>query len=290
MASTTGDTFHHDDSTQFRKLPVMQFPTSHSRPTSENRYWASFKQQSSIQHVAAIGSITFSEVAPHDLAICSSARVQIYAGSNQAPSKTLSRFKDVVHCVAFRQDGGLLAASTADRIVKVFDLATKSVLRMFKGHNDAVRVVRFDNQCPARVMSASDDGTMRLWDIPSSSCVKVLRGHTDFIRGLVQTKDGKWISASYDHSVRVWDGASGECILQMDQGAPCDAIVLLPGHDRVAVGAHNGLRILSIETGEVVAHLEIHQMAVTALCLDGTGTRLLSGSLDHHLKVGSIVR
>ncbi len=40
--------------------------------------------------------------------------------------------------------------------------------------------------------------------------------------------------------------------------------------------------------GKLLHTLSNHQKTITTMCLDGTGTRLLTGSLDQHVKVYSL--
>lgn len=82
--------------------------------------------------------------APHLVAVTGSARVQLYHPETHAVQKTFSKFKEGGSLGAsFRRDGKLLAAGTEEGPVKVFEVASKTMLRSFKGHDAAAHRVKF---------------------------------------------------------------------------------------------------------------------------------------------------
>ena len=271
---------------QFRKLELKRFPAVSKRLSSEARYWKNFKNAKVISHYAKISDIDFSPVEPHDLAVSASTRVFIYDGPTGAEKKTLSRFRDVAYSGRFRSDGQLLVAGTGDAYVKVFDLSSRTVLRHFKGHSASVQVARFGLN-PTEIMSASDDASVRIWDMPTYKHKVVFNGHRDHVRCAIEgtSSASTWISGSFDHSIRLWDARTGKMTMKMDQGAPVESIVLLPGGGLLAAAGHNGIKIWDLlGGGRMVQHLETHRKAVTCLAVDSTNSRLISGSADQHIK------
>ena len=73
----------------------------------------------------------------------------------------------------------------------------------------------------------------------------------------------------------------------MQHEAPIECVLSLPtGSAVLSGGSESQLKIWDIIAGGKLRHkLYNHQKAVTCLSLNGDGTRLLSGSLDHHVKV-----
>lgn len=49
--------------------------------------------------------------------------------------KNLSKFKENAYGGTFRSDGQLLCAGGDEKVVKLFDVHSKSLLRVFKGHS-----------------------------------------------------------------------------------------------------------------------------------------------------------
>lgn len=48
--------------------------------------------------------------------------------------KNYNRFKEAAHGAVFRNDGRLLLAGSDESAVKLFDVSSKHLLRVFKGH------------------------------------------------------------------------------------------------------------------------------------------------------------
>jgi U3 small nucleolar RNA-associated protein 15 len=273
--------------TNYQKLKLKQYPKTPTSLTSEARYWKNFKFTILLRQISAVTSIDFSPVAPHEFAISSSSRVQIFDPNTNKVSSTLSRFKDVVYSGSFRNDGKLLVAGGEEGVVRLCDVSTKFVLRNFKGHEKAVHVTKFSPN-NMHVMSASDDRTVRCWDMTTSEELIVLKGHKDHVRcGAPQSAD-VWITGSYDHLVRLWDVRTGESINILDHGHPVESVLVYPGGGIIVSAGGPTVKIWDIlGGGRVLDSLENHQKTVTSLCLDSERSRLFTGSLDRHIKVFS---
>ena len=66
-----------------------------------------------------INSIYFSPVEPHNFAVTSSARVQIYSPVSNTVKKTISRFTDIAYSGHIRSDGQLIVAGDATGLIQV---------------------------------------------------------------------------------------------------------------------------------------------------------------------------
>ncbi|KAF4321028.1 hypothetical protein BBO99_00000807 [Phytophthora kernoviae] len=251
---------------EFKRLVLKQFPATNEVETAENSYWKKFHTPQELQQVGPVTHIDVSPVTPHHVAITSSTRIHLYNTSTNEIVKTFSRFRDVVYSGTFRSDGKLLVAGGENPYVQVLDINTRSILRSFKGHTGAIRSTHFsaDN---VHVLSCSDDKTAR----PSSQNV--------------------WATGSYDHTVKLWDlRASDQTVskstMNLDHGAPVEACMVMPGGSLLLSAGGNSVKVWDILSGGRLLHsFSSHQKTITSLGLDGTGTRLMTGSLDGHLKI-----
>lgn len=61
-------------------------------------------------------------------------QVQVYSTVNNALQYSLSRFKQTAYGGLFRKDGKLLAAGSDDGFLRLFEVQSHKLLRIFKGH------------------------------------------------------------------------------------------------------------------------------------------------------------
>ncbi|KAJ1560783.1 snoRNA-binding rRNA-processing protein [Nowakowskiella sp. JEL0078] len=75
----------------------------------------------------------------------------------------------------------------------------------------------------------------------------------------------------------------------MVHGTPVENLIELPGGSLIASAGGNQIKIWDIlGGGRIISNIINGQKTVTSMCLDGSGTRLLSGSLDRLVKVYSV--
>eukprot|EP00095_Tigriopus_kingsejongensis_P009714 maker-scaffold115_size343722-snap-gene-2.22 protein:Tk09714 transcript:maker-scaffold115_size343722-snap-gene-2.22-mRNA-1 annotation:"u3 small nucleolar rna-associated protein 15 homolog" len=162
---------------RYRPTPLVRWPSKSAQTVSEDaRYWQGVQFPVSVQESGPVKCLDISPKAPHYIAVTGSARVQVYNPESNSVYKTFSKFKEGAFGAKFRSDGQLMAAGTEDGPVKMFDLATKTLLRSFKGHEQCVQRVDFTSDLKT-VASFSDDQTVRLWDIATEAQVARFEGH-----------------------------------------------------------------------------------------------------------------
>lgn len=81
-----------------------------------------------------IDYIDVMSVEPYFFAVTSSAKVQIYNPITHQVHRQFTRFKDAAYGASFRSDGKLIIAGSDEGNMKLFDVGSKSLLRIFKGH------------------------------------------------------------------------------------------------------------------------------------------------------------
>lgn len=150
-----------------------------------------------------------------------------------------------------------------------------------------------------RVLSCSDDTTVRLWDVPSQSTITTFVSHTDYVRsGQVSSTDPHIIlTGSYDGTVRIFDTRTGECELLMGSTSggssagtlPVEQVLMYPSGTVALSAAGSILRVWDIVAGgRCLRAMSNHQKTVTSLTFNANSSRLLTGGLDHMVKVYDI--
>lgn len=255
--------------------------------SAEGAQWRLYRRPLTLPLKAAPTHLEFSPVAPYDVAVASSLQVDIFSTQTNAVYRTLSRFKDIVHCASYRYDGKVLAAGDERGQTQLFDLSSRAVMRTFHGHESAVHVARFSRES-TQLFTASDDHRALCWDVQAESQIRAFDGHSDFIRSgaLNPASSHMFVTGSYDHTVRLWDVNSPNCVMTLKHAAPVEDLVLLPGGGVLASASGNTLTLWDILSGGRVLHsVSAHSKTITALSTDHEGRHILSASLDRMVKV-----
>jgi WD40 repeat protein/tRNA A-37 threonylcarbamoyl transferase component Bud32 len=108
-------------------------------------------------------------------------------------------------CLAFSEDGRLLACTCRDNTIILWDAATGQTLLHFRGHADHVNSLAFspDGQ---RLASGSRDHTIKIWDTTTGQEILTLAGHSDRVLSVAFSPDGKRLaSAGADGTIHIWD-------------------------------------------------------------------------------------
>jgi len=203
--------------------------------------------------------------------------------------KTISKFKDVVHSATFRKsDGKLIVAGGDYPVVKLFDIKSRTQLRQFKGHSGAVKVAKFSIDA-VHVLSGSNDKTMRCWDIASEQQLHCWT-HEDYIRcGCVSpSSPDLWVSGSYDHTVKIWDRRQSDShpVMTLEHGYPVEDLLIFPSGSILLSVGRNEMNYWDLLAGGKLLHQSSnHQKTITCCCMDAEGQRILSGGIDHYIKV-----
>ncbi|XP_069483597.1 U3 small nucleolar RNA-associated protein 15 homolog [Ambystoma mexicanum] len=273
----------------YKPVVVQSLPKLGEKVTQDSLYWKNYKTPVQIKEFGAVTNIDFSPLPPYNYAVTASTRIHIYGRYSQEPIKTFSRFKDTAYCGTYRSDGQLLVAGSEDGVVRLFDMNGKAALRQFDGHNKAVHVVGFTSD-KFRVLSGSDDYMCKLWDIPNSTDIVSYKEHTDYVRCGCTSKLNAdlFVTGSYDHTVKVFDARAEKSVMTMEHGQPVESVLLYPSGGLLVSAGGRYVKIWDmLRGGQLLVSLRNHHKTVTSLCLSSSGHRLLSGSLDRHVKIYS---
>ncbi|XP_034176625.1 U3 small nucleolar RNA-associated protein 15 homolog [Osmia lignaria lignaria] len=271
----------------FKKINTKVFARSGPELTPDNIYWKKYTPPVLVKEFGPIDYIDFSPVEPHYFAVTCSVRVQMYNPITKLVTKNLSRFKEAAYGGSFRADGKLLCAGGEEAVIKVFDVNTKSLLRLFSGHKAAVHRTFFtaDN---LHIASFSDDKTTALWDIPTEKQIVSFNEHSDYVRAGAVSPISMDIllSGGYDKNIYMYDTRTNKKILNVSHEAPVESLLFLPSGGIFLSAGGTEIRVWdALAGGRLLAKISQHHKTVTCLKIASNGHRILSGSLDRHVKI-----
>lgn len=159
-----------------------------------------------------------------------------------------------IRSVCFSPDGKLLATGAEDKLIRIWDLATKRIIKILRGHEQDIYSLDFFPDGD-RLVSGSGDRTVRIWDLRSSQCSLTL-SIEDGVTTVAVSPNGNLIAAgSLDKTVRVWDSSTGFLVEKLDSGNE----------------SGNG-----------------HQDSVYSVAFSTNGHQIASGSLDRTVKLWNL--
>ncbi len=99
---------------------------------------------------------------------------------------------------------GMLAASTQDNRLLLWELPAGRLLADWRGHQSTIKRVLWIPE-RRRILTASNDRTLRLWD-PGTGAAGVLEGHGSSVVAATLLPGGRWVvSGGFDRDLFVWD-------------------------------------------------------------------------------------
>ncbi len=201
-----------------------------------------------------------------------------------------------LNAVAFSPDASLIALGSngAGDNLSLWDARTLTPVRVLVGHTDNVVRVAFSAD-GARLLSASDDGTLRLWDTAGGDLLRTLSlgGSSDAGRGLAFTaplEDGTLtaISATNTGLIVAWNLATGEEIRRYEVGsrppALSDITLSVDGRFLVSAALDNILYLWDTATGQLLRRFIGHSAPLMQAAFSRDGRSIFTASQDGTLR------
>eukprot|EP00042_Codosiga_hollandica_P050570 m.606888 g.606888 ORF g.606888 m.606888 type:complete len:841 (-) comp58115_c0_seq2:186-2708(-) len=196
-----------------------------------------------------------------------------------------------VTCLAVSRGGTLVASGSNDCTVRLWDLASSTLVHIFKGHDNWVNTVAFSPD-GLLVASGSHDGTVRLWNVKTGKSVgKPFEQADNWIYSVAFSPDGtRLISAGSDRTIRVLDlHAAAQLTAQplAQHTALIRSVAYSPDGTKIAAGDLDGLiRLWDTRTGlQIGDSLTGHTAGIYSVAFSPDGARIVSGGEDNTVRI-----
>ncbi|KAJ2949513.1 hypothetical protein O0L34_g15435 [Tuta absoluta] len=274
----------------FKKTNKTLYQKPASILTEDTLYWKKLGLPYLVKEFGAVDYLDFSPVEPYYFAATSSVRIQVYDPITKVVTKNIAKFVEAAYGANFRADGRLIVAGSEEAVIKLFDVQSKNVLRVFNGHTAPVHRTHFTKD-QVKVLSFSDDKSVCLWDIATEAKVATFSEHTDYVRAGAPSPISPEIilSGGYDHAVKLYDCRSNETVMSVNHGSPVESTLFLPSGGLFISAGGTEIKVWDIfNGGKLLANISQHHKTVTTLRLASNNSRLMSASLDRHVKIYDI--
>jgi WD40 repeat protein/mono/diheme cytochrome c family protein len=212
--------------------------------------------------------------------------VKLFKVADGSLTADLFTTDDEVFSVAFSPDNTKLAASCADRSVRVYDLASKQRLTFIEDHADWVMDVAWSPD-GSKLATASRDKTAKVFDAKTGDALATFNTHGQPVFGVGFLPDGKQVvSGGRDNKLRVWNVADGKQAREIGGfGGEVFRLVVTPDGFSLATSADKQIRLHKLADGSQVRAFAGHNEWVYAVAPHLASKRLVSGSHDGEVRI-----
>jgi WD40 repeat protein len=189
----------------------------------------------------------------------------VVAAQEPASPAKLADHSDRVCAVAWLSAERLVTGS-ADKSIKIWDVAAGKPVQTLVGHEQAVLCVAA-HPGGQLVASGGKDRQVKLWDLSSSEPPKDVGSHGKAVYCVAFSPDGKWLAScgEDDTRIRIWNVAEGKSHKEINAEDADDknqrrslfSIAFSPDSKQfVTCGADRSLRLWSMEEGKETKRFE----------------------------------
>ncbi len=195
-----------------------------------------------------------------------------------ATGQETNKLEKQADSLALSSDGKLLASAGRDKIIRLWDLETRGLLKELNGRNE-VGSLSFSPDSK-RLVSAGYHQPCIVWDLSKDKPAHELGGEENFVEVAAFSPDGKWLAAGCnDGTIRLINPATAKEVRRWETEGTC-VYRMIYSKDRKTIAANCswecGVRFWDVETGKDKRPLDVHRSIVDAVKVSADGKSLWS--------------
>lgn len=188
-----------------------------------------------------------------------------------------------VRCAAVEPGNEWFATGAADRVIKIWDLASGKLKLSLTGHVSTVRGLAVSPKHPY-LFSCGEDRQVKCWDLEYNKVIRHYHGHLSAVYSMaLHPTIDVLITAGRDSTARVWDMRTKANIHTLTGHTNTIAsVVSQAANPQIITGSHDAtIRLWDLASGKSVCTLTNHKKSVRSLVLHPTLYMFASASPDN---------
>lgn len=217
-----------------------------------------------------------------------SGEVKLFDPNTGGVVKDLGTMSDVAFDVAFNPAGNKLAACSADRSIRIYDVASGAQDKLIEDHADWVMGIAW-NHDGTRLASASRDKTSKVFDAVSGDSLATFPGHGEAVYSVSFSPDSSLVySAGGNRLIHIWKPADGAKTADIG-GFGGEVFKVLVRNDMVfSCSADKTARQHKTADRAQVRSFAGHTDWVYCLAVNEPTKRLATGSFDGEVRIWNL--
>lgn len=188
-----------------------------------------------------------------------------------------------VRCAAVEPGNEWFATGAADRVIKVWDLASGKLKLSLTGHVSTVRGLAVSPRHPY-LFSCGEDRQVKCWDLEYNKVIRHYHGHLSAVYSMsLHPTIDVLVTAGRDSTARVWDLRTKANIHTLCGHTNTVASVVTQAmNPQIITASHDStIRLWDLAAGKSVCTLTNHKKSVRSLVLNPTSYMFASASPDN---------
>ncbi|XP_050348654.1 pleiotropic regulator 1 [Nymphalis io] len=188
-----------------------------------------------------------------------------------------------VRCVAVEPGNEWFATGAADRVIKIWDLATGKLKVSLTGHVSTVRGLEVSSRHPY-LFSCGEDRQVKCWDLEYNKVIRHYHGHLSAVYTLaLHPTIDVLVTAGRDATARVWDLRSKANVHTL--AGHTDTVASLAcqsAEPQIITGSHDStIRLWDLAAGKSMCTLTNHKKSVRSIVIHPSLYTFASASPDN---------
>ncbi|KAJ8281136.1 hypothetical protein GJAV_G00063970 [Gymnothorax javanicus] len=188
-----------------------------------------------------------------------------------------------VRSIAVEPGNQWFVTGSADRTIKIWDLASGKLKLSLTGHISTVRGVAVSSRSPY-LFSCGEDKQVKCWDLEYNKVIRHYHGHLSAVYGLdLHPTIDVLVTCSRDATARVWDIRTKANVHTLTGHTNTVATVCCQAAEpQIVTGSHDTtIRLWDLVAGKTRATLTNHKKSVRSVVLHPRLYTFASGSPDN---------